>query len=85
MAVPSTALVRVGDEIRVYYLDELTKDEPPRGKVKSAAVTLGLDDGQTVEIKSGLTGKERVIARGNGVVREGETVLAVAARERTHP
>jgi RND family efflux transporter MFP subunit len=84
LTVPSTALVRLGDEIRVFYLDGLTKDDPPRGNVKSTVVTLGLDDGQTVEVKSGLTGSEVVIARGNGVVREGETVLAVKARERKH-
>jgi RND family efflux transporter MFP subunit len=84
LTVPSTALVRIGDEIRVYYLDQRTKDNPPQGRVRSAAVTLGLDDGQTVEIKSGLTGSELVIARGNGVVREGETVVAVQARERRH-
>jgi HlyD family secretion protein len=84
LTVPSTALVRMGDEIRVYYVDGLTKDDPPQGQVKSVAVTLGLDDGQTVEIRSGLTGKELVIARGNGVVREGETVVAVKARERKH-
>jgi RND family efflux transporter MFP subunit len=84
MTIPSTALVRIGEEIRVYYLDDLTTDDPPRGKVKMAKVTIGLDDGKTVEILSGLKGNERVIAKGNGVVREGETAIAVKARERTY-
>lgn len=82
--VPSTALVRMGDEIRVYYLDELTKDDPPRGKVHMKVVEIGLDDGKTVEIKKGLSGDELVIAKGNGVVRQGETAIAVKARERKH-
>jgi RND family efflux transporter MFP subunit len=80
LTVPATSLVRVGDEVRVYYLDQLTTDDPPQGKVKSAVVTLGLDDGKTVEVCSGLSGKELVIAKGNGVVREGEQAIAVKAR-----
>jgi RND family efflux transporter MFP subunit len=81
LTVPATSLVRVGDEVRVYYLTQLSKDDPPKGKVKSAVVTIGLDDGKTVEITSGLSGKELVIAKGNGVVREGEQAIAVKARE----
>jgi RND family efflux transporter MFP subunit len=85
MTLPTTALVRVGEEVRVYYLDQLTKDDPPRGTVRSAVVTLGQDDGKIVEIRTGLTGNELVIAKGNGVVREGEEVFAAKARERTSP
>jgi RND family efflux transporter MFP subunit len=82
LTVPSTALVRVGEELRVYYLEDLSADDPPRGKVKSVPVRIGLDDGKTVEVLSGLKGNEAVIAKGNGVVREGETAIAVKARER---
>jgi RND family efflux transporter MFP subunit len=82
LTVPSTALVRVGEEIRVYYVDDLTKQDPPRGKVKMAVVEIGQDDGKTVEILSGLKGHELVIAKGNGVVRAGETAIPVKARER---
>jgi RND family efflux transporter MFP subunit len=84
LTVPSTALVRVGEEIRLYYLDQLSQDKPPRGKVKAAVVEIGLDDGKTVEIRKGLAGHELVIAKGNGVVREGEMAIPVPARERKH-
>jgi len=57
----------------------------PRGVVRSAEVDLGLDDGQTVEIKlrpqSGLTGDELILAKGNGVVRVGDEVLAVPVKK----
>jgi RND family efflux transporter MFP subunit len=82
LTVPSTALVRFEDKIHVYYVDELTKDNPPRGKVKAVEVEVGLDDGKTVEILKGLKGDEQVIAKGNGVVRQGETAIPVKARER---
>jgi hypothetical protein len=36
-----------------------------------------------VEILSGLKGHELVIAKGNGVVREGETAIPIKARKRT--
>jgi RND family efflux transporter MFP subunit len=94
LTVPSTALVRVGDQIRVYYLDETRRQKPAQadgdaeevtiGKVHSVPVTIGLDDGQTVEITKGLSGMEMVIAKGNGVVREGETAIAVPVRELKH-
>jgi RND family efflux transporter MFP subunit len=80
MTIPSTALVRVGEEIRVYYVDDLSRDNPPRGVVKMHVVEIGMDDGKTTEIRSGLKGDELVIAKGNGVVHQGETVLAVNAQ-----
>jgi RND family efflux transporter MFP subunit len=76
MTIPSTALVRVGEEIRVYYVDNLSGDNPPRGVVKMHVVEIGMDDGKITEIRSGLKGDELVIAKGNGVVHQGETVLA---------
>jgi RND family efflux transporter MFP subunit len=76
--IPSTALVQEGDKLLVYYVDKLSGDSPPSGQVKTAVVTRGLDDGTTVEILSGLTGKEMVLVKANnGVVREGERVLVV--------
>jgi RND family efflux transporter MFP subunit len=80
LTVPSTALVRRGSRILVYHVAD-PAGEPLRGVVQEAEVELGLDDGRRVEIRSGLTGKEWVIAKGNGVVREGDTVIAVPARE----
>jgi RND family efflux transporter MFP subunit len=82
MIVPSTALVRFEDKIHIYYIDELTAGNPQRGKVKMAEVEIGLDDGKTVEILKGLKGNEQIIAKGNGVVRQGETAIPVPVRER---
>jgi RND family efflux transporter MFP subunit len=82
LTIPSTALVRVGKEMRVYYIAN-PRGNPLHGEVQSTVVTLGLDDGKTVEIKSGLTSKELVIAKGNGVLPEG-TAIAVNLRETKH-
>lgn len=80
LTVPSTALVRRGDKVEVFYVADPSGD-PPRGVAKRIQVELGLDDGKRVEIRSGLTGKELIIAKGNGVVREGDTVVAVSPQE----
>jgi RND family efflux transporter MFP subunit len=79
LTVPASALVRNGNRVEVYYVANPT-GEPPRGVVKRAEVVLGLDDGRRVEIRSGLTGQELIIAKGNGVVRVGATAIAVPAR-----
>lgn len=79
MTIPATALVRRGGKTEVFYVADVTGD-PPRGVVRRAEVELGMDDGRRVEVRRGLTGNEHVIAKGNGVIREGETVLTVPAR-----
>jgi RND family efflux transporter MFP subunit len=80
LTVPSTALVRRGDKVEVFYVADPSGD-PPRGVARRLEVELGLDDGKRVEIRSGLSGKELVIAKGNGVVREGDSVVAVSPQE----
>jgi RND family efflux transporter MFP subunit len=80
LTVPSTALIRRGDKVEVFYVADAS-GEPPRGVARRIEVELGLDDGKRVEIRSGLTGKELIIAKGNGVVREGDSVVAVAPQE----
>src|SRR5262249_10855051 len=79
LTVPSTALVRRGNKVQLFYVDN-PRGDPPCGVVRRLEVELGLDDGRRVEIRSPqLTGKEQIIAKGNGVVREGDTVIAVPA------
>jgi RND family efflux transporter MFP subunit len=80
LTVPSSALVRNGNKVLVYYLDNL-KGSPPQGVVKKVEVEVGLDDGQRVEIQKGLTGTEQIITRGSGVVHSGERAISVPARK----
>lgn len=83
ITVPASSLVRVGNKVEIYVIAEPT-GQPPRGVVKRVEVQLGLDDGLRVEIRnSRLTGKELVIAKGAGVIRPGDEVLALPARSST--
>lgn len=79
LALPATALQRRGDQTEVFCV-EGAKGEPLVGVARRVYVELGVDDGQRVQIRGGLGGKELVIARGNGVIREGDKVVAVPAR-----
>lgn len=80
LTVPSTALVRRNGIAMVFVVDD-ESGTPPRGKVRAVTVELGQDDGRFVEIRSGLTGQERVIARGNSMVEEGDIVRPLPLRE----
>jgi RND family efflux transporter MFP subunit len=80
LTIPSSALVRNGNKVLVYYLDGLTGN-PLRGMVKKVEVEVGLDDGRRVEIQKGLTGTEQIITRGSGVVHSGERAISVPARK----
>lgn len=77
--IPSSAVVRQADKALVYCVTEI-KGEAQRGVVRHIDVKLGVDDGRVVEIRSGLTGTEKIITKGNGVVREGDFAVAVPAR-----
>jgi HlyD family secretion protein len=78
--VPSTAIsVRNGKP--VVFVVANTAGDPPRGVIHSIEVELGMDDGDRVEVRKGLKGTELVVAKGSGVVRMGESVIAVPARE----
>jgi RND family efflux transporter MFP subunit len=79
ITVPSSAVVREGEKASVYCVVE-DRSNPSRGVVRHLDVQVGADDGQVVEIRSGLTGRERVITKGNGVVREGDFAIAVPAK-----
>jgi RND family efflux transporter MFP subunit len=80
LTVPSTALVRRGNSVYVYHVAEAS-GQPLKGVVRSAEVELGLDDGRRVEIRKGLRGDELIIVKGNGVLRDGDKVIAVERRK----
>ena len=72
VTVPSTALQRRGNQVELFYVD------PTLGIAKRAPVEIGWDDGVRVQVR-GLKGKEQIIAKGNGMIHEGDKVLAVPA------
>jgi RND family efflux transporter MFP subunit len=81
LTIPSTALVRRGDRMEVYYVENST-GEPRLGKLRIADdIELGLDDGRRVEVRKGLTGNEFIVAKGKGVLHAGDTVIAVPPQE----
>jgi RND family efflux transporter MFP subunit len=78
--VPSSALVRTGNKMEIFIVADVTGD-PARGTVKRLEVQTGLDDGLRVEISAdNLTGRELIIAKGAGVLRVGDQVIAVPAK-----
>jgi RND family efflux transporter MFP subunit len=76
VTVPSAALMRRGSKVYVFCVANV-QGAQRRGVLKRVEVQLGLDDGKRVEIHGGLSGQELVIAKGNGVLRDGDTVIAV--------
>jgi HlyD family secretion protein len=82
MTLPSSALVRNGSVVEIYYVGDPT-GSPPKGIVKRMEVELGLDNGQRVEvISANLTGREQVVRKGGGLVRAGDYAIAVPAPAR---
>jgi RND family efflux transporter MFP subunit len=80
LTIPSTALVRRDGELCVFCV-ELEAGEKSRGRARVKRVKLGIDDGKRVQVKEGLTGDELIIAKGNGVIHEGDEVIAVRPEE----
>jgi multidrug efflux pump subunit AcrA (membrane-fusion protein) len=80
LTIPSSALIRSGNKLEMYIVADPAGD-PAKGVVKRVEVQTGIDDGLRVEVKSdALTGRELVIARGAGVLRPGDTVIAIPMR-----
>lgn len=77
--VPSSALLRQGGKAFVYCVADV-KGDPPRGIVRQVEVETGIDDGRAVEIRRGLSGREQIITKGNGVVRQGDFAIPVSVR-----
>ena len=78
MCVPKTALIRRGDgKVEVFVVADPTGD-PVVGKLKHVEIELGIDNEKVAEVRGNtLTGKELVVKRGNGVLREDDRVIAV--------
>jgi membrane fusion protein, multidrug efflux system len=70
--VPSSAIIADSRGVHVAVVDG-------SGKVQLVAVTTGLDDGTTIDVVSGLSGGEQVIAAPPGGVADGLQVQAVSA------
>ena len=84
LTLPASALVRRrAGKVEVYHVAE-AEGEPLTGVLLCKEVELGMDNGEVVEIRSGLTGDELVVLRGNGVMRDEDRVIAVPER-RTEP
>jgi RND family efflux transporter MFP subunit len=72
LKVPAGAVARRSDGPHVAVV-------PPDGRVRYRPVTLGRDYGPEVEILTGLSGDERIVATPSPDLREGGEVTAVAA------
>ena len=70
--VPSSAVVADSRGVHVAVVDG-------SGKVRLVAVTLGLDNGNTVDVVAGLSGGEQVIVTPPSTVTDGMQVQAVTA------
>jgi RND family efflux transporter MFP subunit len=71
LAVPRTAVVRMGGKTTVWVLDG--------DRAQPREVTTGLDNPERVEIVTGLAGPERVVARGHEGLYAGARVVDAAA------
>lgn len=68
MTLPGSAIYASGGAPHVMFIEG--------GKAKRAEVVLGIDDGLRAEIRSGLTGDERVILGRPSGLRDGDPVVA---------
>jgi RND family efflux transporter MFP subunit len=81
MILPSSAFVRRDGRTEVLVVDSVAGNSS-RGVVRVVPVEVGYDDGKRVQVTSGLTGKERVVVRGNTPVGAGDPVIPVEVRSR---
>jgi RND family efflux transporter MFP subunit len=85
LTIPTTALVPRGKGVEGVYLVANPQGVPLRGTLEFVEVARGLDDGERVEvrgiIKGGKTiplkGNELIVAKGSGVLRQGDEVQAL--------
>jgi HlyD family secretion protein len=81
MILPSSAFVRREGRTEVLVVEPV-EGNASRGKVRVVPVEVGYDDGKRVQVTTGLSGKERVIVRGNTPVGAGDPVVPVESRTR---
>ncbi len=81
LTIPATAMVKGAKGKPAVYVVTDPRGMPPRGKLKLVELELGLDDGRKVEVRKGLQGDELIVNRGNGVLREGDEVIALSPVE----
>ncbi|MCJ2050487.1 HlyD family efflux transporter periplasmic adaptor subunit [Methylobacterium sp. J-070] len=74
IAAPASAIVHTPDGPTVYVVRS--------GKIEVRPVTTGLFKGRQVEIRSGLSENEAVVARAGAFLREGDTIRPVAVEPR---
>jgi len=80
LIIPSSAVVRRNEVMGVYVVAH-AQGTPPRGELRFVELKLGLDDGKRIEVREGLTGEELVVAKGSGMLRVGDEVLALPPQE----
>lgn len=80
LTIPATALVRKGGgKVDVFHVAR-PEGKPLRGKLQRIEIDVGIDDGQVVEVRRGLNGDEWIVARGKGVMRVDDQVIAIPER-----
>lgn len=73
IVVPAEALIIRKGKASVFVVED--------GKARRRPVTLGVDDGVKVEVRSGLEGDEQVVTQGKGGLADGAEVEAVPVAE----
>jgi multidrug efflux pump subunit AcrA (membrane-fusion protein) len=71
--VPIAAVVREAEETAVFVVNG--------DKAERKVVTLGLEDGEHIEIKSGIKAGDQVIIKGQAGLPDGAKITATAAAE----
>jgi RND family efflux transporter MFP subunit len=79
LTLPASALSRQRNGVvEVHVITDVTQEGNHLvGILRKLPVGLGIDDGNEVEIRTGLQGHELVVARGNTVMRVDDRVIAI--------
>lgn len=80
LMLPSSAFVRRDGRTEVLVVDSTA--DATRGVVRVVPVEVGYDDGKRIQVTAGLTGREKIVLRGNSPVTAGDPVIPVAVRSK---